>query len=324
MSYKNILVTGGSGFLGSALVVSLVSDGHNVRVFDNNFRGKLTRLDKIKNDIEFITGDIRDERAVNQASKGVDWIFHLAFVNGTKFFYEQPGLVLDVGVKGALTTMDAALKNNVEKYIVASSSEVYNEPINIPTDENERILIPDINNPRFSYSGGKFVTELLTIHYLKHGPERIIFRPHNVYGPNMGWEHVIPDFFKRIRNLRKYQNAKPFDFPIQGSGNETRAFCYISDAVEGIKICTNLGKSGEIYNIGFDKETSIFSLAKHIAKICGCEINIIKTAVLKGSTSRRCPNIDKLAKLGFTPKTDLNVGLQECANWYLNADLPKD
>ena len=125
---KKVLLTGGSGFLGSGLAKGLVKRGYTVRVFDNNFRGNLRRLKNIADEVEFIEGDIRDAVAVDAATKGMDWVFHLAFVNGTRHFYEQPGLVLDVGIRGALTTMDAAMKYGVERYIVASSSEVYQEP----------------------------------------------------------------------------------------------------------------------------------------------------------------------------------------------------
>ena len=126
--------------------------------------------------------------------------FPLGFVNGTKFFYERPDLVLDVGIRGALNTIDAAKKYDVEKYIMASSSEVYQQPTVVPTTEDERIIIPDISNPRFSYSGGKILSELLTLHYFSNSDtQRIVFRPHNVYGPDMGWEHVIPEFMRRVR-----------------------------------------------------------------------------------------------------------------------------
>ena len=85
---------------------------------------------------------------------GCDTIFHLAFINGTKYFYEKPELVLDVGLKGALNSLEAAEKHKVGTYILASSSEVYQQPENIPTSESERAIIPNVLNPRFSYAGG--------------------------------------------------------------------------------------------------------------------------------------------------------------------------
>ena len=102
-----ILVTGGTGFLGSALVKELVRKGHDVRILDNDSRGNVRKLGEFASQVELIQADIRDADAVADATKGVELVYHLAFVNGTRFFYEKPELVLDVGVRGALTTLDA-------------------------------------------------------------------------------------------------------------------------------------------------------------------------------------------------------------------------
>ena len=319
---KTVLVTGGTGFLGSALTRGLVTRGYDVRVFDNNFRGSLDRLGKLASDVEFVHGDIRDAEAVQAATEGVEWVFHLAFVNGTRHFYERPGLVLDVGIRGAFTTMDAAMKNGVERYIVASSSEVYQEPTHIPTTEQERIIIPDISNPRFSYSGGKLITELLTLHYL-HGIERrIIFRPHNVYGPDMGWEHVVPDFMRRIRESAHAAEQGRMAFPIQGTGKETRAFCYVDDAVDGIMIAAEGGEDAQIYHLGVDEEVEVVELARRIGKLAGYELDLVTQELRAGGTLRRCPDISKLRALGYTPRISLDEGLQRCWDWYGQAPLP--
>ena len=163
-------------------------------------------------------------------------------------------------------------------------------------------------NPRFSYSGGKLISELLGLHYLR-GVEKIIFRPHNVYGPNMGWEHVIPEFIKRIRLGNKIDNE--MDFKIQGSGDETRAFCYVDDAVNGIILCSEKGKDSNIYHIGVNEEIKISQLAIMIGKIAGLKLNIIKDKIREGGTSRRCPDISKMNKLGFKPSIQLSDGLKK-------------
>src|SRR3972149_7941485 len=202
MIKKFYLVTGGTGFIGSALVRRLVKDGHRVRVLDNNIRGAVSRLDEVKSDIEFVTADIRDMNAVIDAGKGVDSIIHLAFINGTRFFYEKPELVLDVGVRGMLSVLDSCKKNGIGELILASSSEVYQTPPVVPTDETVPLSIPDPLNPRYSYGGGKLICELMAINYGRTNFDRvIIFRPHNVYGPDMGREHVIPEFVIRMKKL---------------------------------------------------------------------------------------------------------------------------
>ncbi len=195
-----ILVTGGSGFIGSALVKALLKDGNAVRVLDDNSRGAPRRLADVQKDIEFIAGDIRDAATVHAAVRGVDEVHHLAFVNGTEFFYSAPELVLDVGVKGMVNVIDACRAANVRRLVLASSSEVYQTPPQVPTDESAPLIVPDPTNPRYSYGGGKIISELMAINYGRKFFDRVlIFRPHNVYGPDMGFEHVIPQFALRLK-----------------------------------------------------------------------------------------------------------------------------
>ena len=152
----------------------------------------------------------------------MDEVHHLAFVNGTEFFYSQPELVLDVGVRGMVNVIDACRKNNVGTLVLASSSEVYQTPPKVPTAEDAPLSIPDPLNPRYSYGGGKLISELMAINYGRKFFERVlIFRPHNVYGPDMGWEHVIPQFALRLHRLAQAQKSGALRFEIQGTGEET-------------------------------------------------------------------------------------------------------
>ena len=314
---KKYLVTGGSGFIGSALVKRLLNEGHSVRVFDNNSRGNLRRLDDILDKIEFVEGDIRDYDQVNQACKGVDSICHLAFVNGTKFFYELPELVLEVGIKGMMNILDACKENNITDLILASSSEVYQSPQQVPTPEEVPLIVPDLLNPRYSYGGAKLITELLAINYGRNNFERVvIFRPHNVYGPDMGWEHVIPEFLLKMDNLAGNQPKEKIDFNIQGTGNETRAFIYIDDFTEGLMKIIDKGEHLNVYHIGTSDEIPLSQLAQTVARIFNVEINLIPGALAEGGTLRRCPDIKKLRGLGFNPEISLENGLQISKDWY--------
>jgi nucleoside-diphosphate-sugar epimerase len=128
-----VLVTGGSGFIGSALVKALLRGGETVRVLDDNSRGALRRLREVERDVDFVAGDIRDAGAVDDAMRGIEEVHHLAFVNGTATFYSAPDLVLDVGVKGIVNVIDGCRRNGVGRLILASSSEVYQSPPNVPT-----------------------------------------------------------------------------------------------------------------------------------------------------------------------------------------------
>ena len=319
-----ILVTGGTGFVGSYLTKRLVDDGYQVTVLDNNTRGKSNRLNSVIQQINYVEGDVTDYDQVNQVTKGIDTVFHLAFINGTDNFYNFPEKVLEVGVKGALNTLDACLENDVENYVLTSSSEVYQQPVNIPTTEDERLIIPDIKNPRFSYSGGKMISELLTLHYPAKSPlKTYICRPHNFYGPDMGVGHVIPQIINRLMVVKNENHGSRFDFPIQGTGEETRAFCYIDDAVDGILQMTKNGEPGELYHIGTQEEVTVRDLVLEIANQMELEINIVEGVLLEGSTKRRCPDITKISALGYTPQYNLKDGLRPTIKWYVDQHLSK-
>lgn len=320
---NRILVTGGSGFIGSALVKALVKDGHPVRVLDDNSRGAPRRLADVANDIEFVAGDIRDAATVTRAVHGVDEVHHLAFVNGTEFFYSAPELVLDVGVKGMINVIDACRAENVRSLVLASSSEVYQTPPHVPTDEHAPLTVPDPTNPRYSYGGGKIISELMAINYGRKYFDRVlIFRPHNVYGPDMGWEHVIPQFALRLKTAAAKHPAGRVPFPLQSDGHETRSFCHVDDLVSGVMIMRAKGEHLGIYHVGTTEEITIAKLAAHVAARAGRDIELIAGPALPGGTERRCPDIAKLRKLGYAPRVSLDAGLPPTVDWYwANADL---
>jgi len=315
-SSKAYLVTGGAGFLGSAFVRRLVHAGFKVRVLDNESRGAVSRLSDIKGEFEFVSSDIRDADAVRRATKGMDGVCHMAFINGTQFFYSKPELVLDVGVKGMVNVLDACIKEGVGELLLASSSEVYQTPPVVPTDEKVPLSIPDPLNPRFSYGAGKIISEIMAINYGKAYFRRVvIFRPHNVYGPDMGWEHVIPQFVLRMRELIR-QTVDPVPFPIQGTGRETRTFVFVDDFSEGLMRLLEKGESLGIYNIGTSEEVRIETVAQEVGRYFGRQIAVIPGKLSEGSTLRRCPDISKLVALGYSPRVSLKDGVARTARWY--------
>jgi nucleoside-diphosphate-sugar epimerase len=244
-------------------------------------------------------------------------VHHLAFVNGTEFFYTMPELVLDVGVRGMVNVIDACRKHNVGTLILASSSEVYQTPPVIPTAEDAPLVVPDVNNPRYSYGAGKLISEVMTVNYGRKFFERVlIFRPHNVYGPDMGWEHVIPQFALRLKKLADAQPQGHLRFDIQGSGAETRSFCYVDDLVAGVMVMREKGEHLGIYHVGTMEEVAIADLAKRVARATGREIELVAGPLQAGGTPRRCPDISKLARLGYTPRVPLDDGLKITLDWY--------
>ncbi len=303
---KTFLVTGVTGFIGSNICQLLVNANYNVKIFDNNFRGSISKIKKIRRKIKFIKGDIRNRESLNKALKNTDAVIHLAYINGTKYFYTKPVLVLDIAVKGILNIIEACINNKVKELYLASSSEVYQTPYKVPTDELEPLKIPDIFNPRYSYAGGKILTELMGIHYgKKYFNKLVIFRPHNVYGPDMGSDHVIPEFIKRFKRLKKKK------FKIQGTGNEIRSFIYIEDFIDAFNLILKKGKHLNIYNIGTSEKIKIKDLAYKLSRIFKKKIILKKTALAKGGTRIRVPNIKKIKKFGFKPKFNLDKGLRK-------------
>lgn len=310
------LVTGGSGFIGSALVRRLLHDGRDVRVLDDGSRGRSSRLDEVRADIEIITGDVCDSNTVSAACRDVDAICHLAAINGTAFFYSMPQRVLEVGIRGMLNVIEGGLRHSIGRILFASSSEVYQTPPRIPTGEEVPLTIPDPHNPRYSYAGSKIASELLLLNQpVSSFKQVVIVRPHNVYGPDMGWEHVIPELAVQAR-ARARSRTGPLRLTIQGSGDETRAFCYIDDAIDGIVLALEQGEHRAIYNVGADVETRIADLAKAIARHFGRDAEIVPGRPASGSTSRRCPDISRLRGLGYEPRVALESGLKRTIAWY--------
>ncbi|NEM05901.1 NAD-dependent epimerase/dehydratase family protein [Geodermatophilus normandii] len=322
-----VLVTGGSGFVGAALCAELLGAGHSVVVLDDGSRGRADRLAGLTGDLELVMGDVRSPADVRRAVDGCEVVWHLAYINGTRYFYERPDEVLDVGLRGALATVEAALAAGVRRYVLASTSEVYQEPARVPTDETETLRVPDVRNPRYSYGGGKIASELITLHLGGHrGLETVIFRPHNFYGPDMGHEHVIPEVVRRIVEMSDGLTRRTVDLPIQGDGTETRSFCYIEDGARGAFLAGEHGANGEIFHVGTERELPIRQLVELIGVALGVSITVRPGAPRPGGTSRRCPDISKLRGLGFEPKVELEEGLERTARWYaghyLTAGVP--
>ena len=313
---KTFLVTGGTGFIGSNIVKLLIKKKFNVIVFDNNTRGSLSKLKNYKNKFKFIKGDIRNKKEVEKAIKNVDAVIHLAYINGTKYFYKQPVKILDIAVNGILNVLESCIKNKVKEIYLASSSEVYQTPLKIPTSEKEMLKIPDIYNPRYSYGGGKILTELMGVHYgKKYFKKLVIFRPHNVYGPDMGNEHVIPEFLNRFKKLKNK------NFIIQGSGYEMRSFIFIEDFIRAFELLLDKGKHLQIYNIGTSEKLTILQLVKMLARLLKKKIKIKKTKLQKGGTKVRLPDISVIKQLGFKQKFKIIEGLKKTINFYFKKEI---
>jgi len=299
---KTILITGASGFIGNALYARLNNENYNIIGLDNFFRGK-----NLKNQT-IIKGSIFDKKIIKKLIRKSDIIIHLVAINGTRNFYNIPDKVFEVSIRGAMILYDCLneIGDKNKKILLASSGEVYGEPKKIPTDEKVSLVVKDIFNNRYSYGGGKICQDLIARYLIsKVVKECIIFRPHNVYGPNMGFDHVIPEL------MRKSLKAKN-KITIEGSGKETRSFCYIDDFINGLIILIKKKISGfNIFNIGNDREISINNLTKLIIKNSKKNLLIKNKKLRTGSSKRRCPDIKKIKRLGYKPIVSLETGIEK-------------
>ena len=303
---KTYLITGGQGFIGKAVSLSLLDQGNKVIIFDNNFRKKNFSI-KHKN-LQLIDGDIRNITNLNKIKNKIDTVVHLAAINGTRNFYDKPNLVLEVGIKGIINIIDFCKNKKIKEIFLASSSEVYQNAPFYPTDEKVRLIIPDPNNPRFSYSSTKIISEILLLNsdFFK---KVVIFRPHNIYGPDMGYKHVIPELIIKTIKEKKFLN-------IQGDGKNKRSFCYIEDFVDAFNILIKKGRHKEIYNIGNTDEVNILGLSKLIISMLNKDLKTKISTKPFYNAMRRLPDIKKLNKLGYKPKINLKKGLKKTIDWY--------
>lgn len=307
------LITGGSGFIGSALAHRLVGDGHEVVVLDDMSRGERRRLPGCI----LIEGDIRDPDDVLAAMHGCDSVIHMAYVNGTETFYAEPRHVLDVAVRGMSNVLYACEAMGCGDLLLISSSEVYQVPGQVPTPETVPLSVPDPLNPRYSYGGGKIISELMALAWQRTGvlSRAVIARPHNIYGPDGGRDHVIPEFCLRMARLDREVAGGVLPFVIQGTGDETRSFCFIEDCTDQLALLLERGETG-IYHVGTMAERTISQVAHDVARCFDREIKVVPGTLRKGSPPRRLPDTAKIGALGYSPQVSFPEGLKRTVDWY--------
>jgi nucleoside-diphosphate-sugar epimerase len=311
------LVTGGAGFIGSALVKRLIQTGHQVRVLDDMSRGRPERLRGV--DCILLEGDIRDSDVVDAAVHGVDVVVHLAYLQGTQTFYAEPRQVLDVAMRGMLNVLGACERQGVTDLLLMSSSEAYQVATVVPTPETVPCSVPDPLNPRYSYGGGKVACEIMGNAWARTGvlDRFIIARPHNIYGPDMGREHVIPEFCLRMNHLTDVYPAGVIPFPVQGTGEETRSFCYIDDCVDQLVAVLEKTPQGQhIYHVGAMEERTIAYVAAEVAACYQREVKVLPGTLPQGSPPRRLPDTSKVRALGCVPRHSFKTGLKRTVTWY--------
>jgi nucleoside-diphosphate-sugar epimerase len=313
------IVTGGAGFIGSHLAEELIKRDIHVSIWDNLSRGRLENISHILGgENRFLNLDLALHENIRRMADIIlaeqpALIFHYAAINGTQYFYDIPARVLEVNTIATHNLMLAlreVKKSNPDyrcKIIYASSSEVYSEPLSLPSKETD-ITYVNIEQRRDSYAvsklAGEFYVKLIAGEL---GIDFLILRLFNVYGPRMVgtmYGQVIPEFIKRL-------SEGEYPLKIFGNGEHKRSFCYISDNT-GMSVDLALsGAPGGVYNIGGSDELSILNLADIIMTKMGKEPKYDFLPEREGDHKRRCPDTSKLhaaiGKRGYVP---LDEGLR--------------
>ena len=304
-----ILITGGTGFIGSHLTQFLKKD-NDITIYDVK--------KPIEKDVKFILGDILDEQKILQSFQDFDAIIHLAATVGVKNTETNPVLTLNTNILGTKNILEACKKHNIKKVILASSSEIYGEPRKVPIDEIQTPI------PITTYGISKLASEEYLKSYAKTcGFNYSILRFFNVVGPKQSSRFVLPEFIKNALN------NKPL--VIHGNGLQIRAFCHIADICQGIEksICKG---DGEIFNIGNDLEPiTIENLAKKVISVLNSQSTIKYISFEKSGRNReqeimtRTPSIQKAKKiLSYQPEHNLKEIINSIAEQQNIVDFEDD
>lgn len=314
-----ILVTGGSGFIGSYLCKNLLEQGHEVVSLDDFSTGKPENIAELEsaNGFKSIEGSILDKELVKDLITKIDVCFHFAAAVGVQKILDDPIGSLKTNLHGSENAIQACAESKVE-LVLASTSEIYGKNPSQPlTEDSDRVIGSPLLS-RWTYSEAKAIDEALAhAYHSKHGLKVKIVRLFNTVGPRQSpaYGMVIPRFFAAALANK--------NLDIHGDGSQRRVFCHVDDAVRGvIDLWRHSEGDGEAFNVGGIEETSILDLAKKIIEITNSssKVNFIPYAELKSQgfedMQRRVPSTEKLKKLiGWVP----TMGLDKILSDYLSS-----
>ena len=323
METKKCLVIGGAGFIGMNIVKELAEKGnYNITIGDNFSRGKKDEyLNSIikKNNIKVVSADFTDSSSFKELESDYDYVYMLASVVGVEYTQKIPNELIRINTALIFNTLEWIKHTDCKKLLFTSTSECYAGTIEafnyeIPTSEDVPLCIDDITHPRFTYAVTKMLGESGFMNYSKiYGFECTIVRYHNVFGPRMGFKHVIPQVIQRF--LKEEDPFKVFGH------NQTRSFNFIDDAVSGtIGAMESKNTNGEIFHIGdMNSEITIEELVHFIGDLMNYKGTYERQESHSGSVSRRCPNTQKAERVfGYKPLVNWKDGVSKTVNWYID------
>lgn len=312
---KKVLVTGGTGFIGSHVVEKLVANNAEVTVLDRIRNGAIKNIAHLKDSVRFISGDCADSATAQAACKGQNIVMNLAAkVGGIAYNRTHQATMLSDNLAIASAMLEAARITSVERFLVVSSACIYPSDARIPTPESEGFRSePEPTNG--GYGWAKRMAEKLGMYYAEqYGMKVGIVRPYNAYGPRDHFDpeksHVIPALIKRVLD-----GENPL--VVWGSGNQTRAFLYVEDFAEGLISAIEKYPVADPVNIGSDEEVSVRKLVEMIVSASGKDTKIVfDTSKPDGSPRRNSDNSKAEKVIGFRAKTSLLEGLNKTIEWY--------
>jgi UDP-glucose 4-epimerase len=303
MTKERYLVTGGAGFIGSHLVRRLVDEGKLVRVVDNLSTGELSRLDDVQGCIEFIEGDLADERVSDKVVRGIDYVFHQAAVPSVQRSVYDPIGTNRANVTATLNLLESCRKASVRRLVYAASSSAYGDTEVLPKAEQ---MAP---NPLSPYALQKLVGErYCKLYYDLYGLETVSLRYFNVFGPDQDphseYSAVIPKFITKL--LAKES------LTIYGDGEQSRDFTYVDNVVEANLVALPaLDAPGHVCNIGCGARITLNKLISLLEEILGTKANVNYTDPKAGDVRHSLADITQARRLlGYEPKVILKEGLR--------------
>jgi nucleoside-diphosphate-sugar epimerase len=317
---KKVLILGGAGFIGFNVAKYLAKNRNYQLTIADNFlkKNKDGEFEEVvsENNIKLIEDDFSYPGAYDKLENDYDQVYMMAALVGVDNANSKPHEVIRINTALTLYTLEWIRRSKIGKVVFASTSECYSGTVDafgytIPTPEDVPLCIQHIEHPRFTYAVTKMLGESGFLNYAKMLRfETTIIRYHNVFGPRMGFNHVIPHLVIRFRN-----GENPFK--VYGH-DQTRDFCYISDAVEGTVLAMETqGTNGQIYHLGTQVEISIGELIHYTGELMNYKGTYINAPTYPGSVSRRSPDVSKSKKqLGFSAKVNWKEGLKKTIEWY--------